>query len=139
VIKRIAPLLILAVMACQSGDGSRSGNPSTRVAERARVTNLLVGKVWLRAEPTSAPGTMRIFLANGTLVMDSCWETYRLVSWRSVSESVLEWKEDASVIEARVASVSDAELSLQLKLQSETVEERYRRALVPYTCPDLPR
>ena len=38
----------------------------------------LVGKVWVSTDPSASPGTFRIFLADGTLVMDSCGETYRL-------------------------------------------------------------
>ena len=37
-------------------------------------------RVWVQAEPSDMPGQMRIFLSDGTLVMDSCWEVYRLAA-----------------------------------------------------------
>ncbi|MFT0859968.1 hypothetical protein [Ancylobacter sp. G4_0304] len=46
---------------------------------KTEATQALVGRVWVEQKPGNGlPGVMRIFLADGTLVMDSCWETYTL-------------------------------------------------------------
>lgn len=100
----------------------------------------LTDRVWVRADATDdLPGVMRIFLSDGTLVMDSCWETHRLAPWTQVSETAIRWNEDGMDINAEVVAVSDSELVLKLALGSDTVEERYQPATVPYLCPDMPK
>jgi hypothetical protein len=101
-------------------------------------SNPLLNKVWVRADAdASLPGPMQIFLADGTLVSDSCWETYRLSKWQQVSDSAISWDEDGMTINADIASVSDTELVLNLKLGSDVQEQRYTTATVPYVCPDM--
>jgi hypothetical protein len=103
-------------------------------------SNPLLNKVWVRSDADeSLPGPMQIFLADGTLVSDSCWETYRLSKWQQVSESAISWDEDGMTISADIASVSDSELVLNLKLGSEMQEQRYVSASVPYVCPEMKR
>jgi hypothetical protein len=100
--------------------------------------NPLLNKVWIRADTDEAqPSPMQIFLADGTLVSDSCWETYRLSKWQQVTETSISWDEDGMVINADIASVSDTELVLNLKLGSEVQEQRFTTATVPYVCPDM--
>ncbi|OYX07748.1 MAG: hypothetical protein B7Z15_15620, partial [Rhizobiales bacterium 32-66-8] len=66
----------------------------------------LLNKVWVRADADAAlPGPMQIFLADGTLVSDSCWETYRLSRWQQVSDTAIRWDEDGMTINADIASV----------------------------------
>lgn len=95
-----------------------------------------VGKTWLSTDPSAAPGTLRIFLTDGTLVMDSCGETYRLARWRTIGERRVEWQEDTARIEAEVTQVSPDQLQLRLQLVGELKEEHYRLAEVPFVCPD---
>jgi uncharacterized lipoprotein YbaY len=95
-----------------------------------------VGKAWMSTDPSAAPGTLRIFLPDGPLVMDSCGETYRLARWRSIDERRLEWQEDTTRIEAEVTQVSPDRLQLRLHLVRELKEENYRLARVPFVCPD---
>ncbi|KQX39903.1 hypothetical protein ASD04_04425 [Devosia sp. Root436] len=100
--------------------------------------NPLLNKVWVRADADpSLPGPMQIFLGDGTLVSDSCWETYRLSKWQQVSDSAISWDEDGMTINADIASVSDSELVLNLKLGEEVQEQRFTVAEVPYVCPDM--
>lgn len=102
--------------------------------------NPLLNKVWVRADADeSLPGPMQIFLEDGTLVTDSCWETYRLSKWQQVSDSAISWDEDGMTINADIASLSDSELVLNLKLGSDVQEQRYVLATVPYLCPDIPK
>lgn len=100
--------------------------------------NPLLNKVWIRADADPAqPGPMQIFLGDGTLVSDSCWETYRLSKWQQVSDSAISWDEDGMTINADIASVSQTELVLNLKLGSEVQEQRFVTATAPYVCPDM--
>ncbi|HEV7291818.1 MAG TPA: hypothetical protein VGN79_05805 [Devosia sp.] len=101
--------------------------------------NPLLNKVWVRAEASdSLPGTMQIFLEDGTLVSDSCWETYRLSKWQQVSDGAISWEEDGMIINAEIASISDTEMVLNLQLGSEIQEQRFVTATAPYVCPDIP-
>lgn len=82
---------------------------------------------------------MRIFLADGILVSDSCWETYRLSRWSREAQDRIRWEEDGQPIQARILSLSEDELRLQLALVSGSEEKRYKAAQVPFVCPDMPR
>jgi len=101
-------------------------------------SNPLLNKVWIRADADQAlPGPMQIFLADGTLVTDSCWETYRLSKWQQVSDSAISWDEDGMTINADIASLTDTELVLNLKLGGDMLEQRFTTTDVPYVCPDM--
>ena len=102
-------------------------------------TQPFVGKIWLSTDPSAALGTFRIFLPDGTLVMDSCVETYRLAKWRALDERRVEWQEDTARIEAEIAQSSPDVLQLRIRLAGEINEQRYRLATVPFVCPDMPR
>ena len=80
---------------------------------------------------------MQIFLADGTLVSDSCWETYRLSKWQQVSDTSISWDEDGMTINADIASISDSELVLKLNLGKDVQEQHFVLATVPYVCPDM--
>ena len=94
-------------------------------------------RVWVKADD-ERPGVMRIFLSDGTLVQDSCWETHRLSQWQMTSDTSVTWNEDGTDIVAEIVSVSSSDLVLDLQLGSETMEERYTAAAVPFVCPDMP-
>ncbi|HTN64338.1 MAG TPA: hypothetical protein VL147_22740 [Devosia sp.] len=100
--------------------------------------NPLLNRVWVRtdADP-SLPGPMQIFLDDGTLVSDSCWETYRLSKWEQVSDTAISWEEDGMTINADIASLSPTELVLNLKLGDEVQEQHFAVATTPYVCPDM--
>jgi hypothetical protein len=134
---------ILALMSVW-GVGTTSALPATaqETEEAAEDTadseNPLLNKVWVRADADeSLPGPMQIFLGDGTLVSDSCWEAYRLSKWQQVSDSAISWDEDGTTINADITSLSATELVLNLKLGSEHVEQRFVTATVPYVCPDM--
>lgn len=103
------------------------------------TTEPFVGKTWLSTDPAAPLGTFRIFLADGTLVMDSCVETYRLARWRRIDERRIEWQEDTARIEAELSQPAPDQLQLRLQLGGAVTEQRYRLATVPFVCPDLPR
>jgi hypothetical protein len=68
--------------------------------------------------------------------MDSCGETYRLASWRSIGAQRVEWREDTARIEAEVSQPSPNRLRLRLRLRDGTKDEQYQLAKVPYICPE---
>ena len=82
---------------------------------------------------------MRIFLSNGTLLMDSCWGTYRLAEWEVLSDSEVAWREDTEEIKAQLTMLGSKELQIRLTLKEGTLTERYREADLPYVCPEMKR
>ena len=91
----------------------------------------------MSTDRAAAPGTIRVFLADGTLVLDSCVETYRLARWTAIDANRIAWDEDGARIEAEIRQVSPDELEIRLHLVKEVKEERYRLAAVPYVCAEL--
>jgi hypothetical protein len=94
------------VIACVLAAACRSpsANQEARTASPG-APPAFVGKTWISTDPSAAPGTLRIFLPDGTLVMDSCGETYRLARWRAIDDRRIEWQEDSARIEADVTQV----------------------------------
>lgn len=135
-----ALMSVWGVGTCATLPASAQDSDTTEDAtdEAGERNNPLLNKVWVRADADpSLPGPMQIFLGDGTLVSDSCWETYRLSKWQQVSDSAISWDEDGMTINADIASVSETELVLNLKLGSEVQEQRFTVAEAPYVCPDM--
>ncbi|HET9067866.1 MAG TPA: hypothetical protein VFN28_04425, partial [Amaricoccus sp.] len=104
------------------------------------VRELVEDRVWIDESPEAAAGTLRAFLSDGTLIMTSCTETYRLAPWRWVEGSTLVWEEDGNVLRAEVAIVERDTLALVVELAGgEELEQRFHAAKAPIVCPDLPR
>lgn len=123
------PALAEDAAATEATDGD--GTPAKR-----SFTN----RVWVKAGAgDDLPGVMRIFLSDGTLVEDSCWETHRLSEWKMTSPTEVSWNEDGVDIAAEIVSLSGDNLVLSVKLEGGAVEERYTVADVPYLCPDMPK
>lgn len=100
----------------------------------------LTNRVWTKEEKEGdLPGVMRVFLSDGTLISDSCWETHRLSAWKQDGDTKISWDEDGMPINAEILSLTADELVLKLDLVGGAVEERYIAASVPYLCPDMPR
>ena len=105
----------------------------------ASSTTPWANRIWIKNDANDRPGELRIFLGDGALVMDSCWETYRLAKWEAVSDSVVVWHEDTAEIEAHLKMIGPKELQVRLLLVGDTLTERYQEADVPYVCPDMNR
>lgn len=108
-------------------------------ADHSPAKRSFSNRVWVKADTSDLPGVIRIFLSDGTLVQDSCWETHRLSQWHMTSDTGFTWNEDGVDIAAKIVSVSARDLVLSVKLGGEAVEERYTAAAVPYVCPDMPK
>ena len=106
-------------------------------AELSPAKRSFTNRVWVRADSGDLPGVIRIFLSDGTLVQDSCWETHRLSQWQMTSETGFTWNEDGVDITAEIISVSANDLILSVNLGKEAVEERYTAAPIPSVCPDM--
>lgn len=118
-------------------EDAASGPASAREDEdRSDLTD----RVWVKTgSPQDLPGVIKIFLSDGTLVQDSCWETHRLSPWQMTSAKTLQWTEDGAEIKADIVTLTADELVLSLKLKSGAVEEHYAPSPVPATCPDMPK
>jgi hypothetical protein len=131
----IAALVALAGCEAAPPRGPESAAPASAPA----IADALTRHMWARTDPGAPPGDLRIFLADGTLLMDSCFETYRLVRWRMESDSALSWQEDIATLRAQVVAVDDSMLTLRVELVASSEEQHYVAASVPFTCPDMPR
>jgi len=125
--------------ACQATPVLAEKAGSEDRADHAPAKRSFSNRVWVRADSGDLPGVIRIFLSDGTLVQDSCWETHRLSQWQMTSETGFTWNEDGTDIAAEIVSVSASDLVLSVTLGNEAVEERYTAADVPYVCPDPPK
>jgi hypothetical protein len=95
-----------------------------------------IGKIWVSTTPGHARGSILIFLPDRSLLMDSCFETYRISQWGAAGDRI-RWIEDTIPIEATLSMVSDKELRLQVAGQDNT--QSYVTATVPFVCPDMPK
>jgi hypothetical protein len=95
-----------------------------------------IGKIWISTTQGHARGSMLIFLPDRSLLMDSCFETYRISKWGAEGDRI-RWIEDAIPIEATLSLPNDDELRLQVAGQDRV--QSYVTATVPYVCPDMPR
>jgi hypothetical protein len=129
--------LLLLLAGCQPG-ADRAATPKPPAPETAAKPPF-ADKVWMSTSSPDLPGVTRIFLSEGTVMMDSCWETYRLATWRMTSATGMVLVEDGQEIRADLLAAGEEELVLRLHLVDGTREERYRPASVPFLCPDMPR
>jgi hypothetical protein len=131
----------IAVLLALGGCTSRLDMPSVAWPGSGNegTARLVEDRVWIGQDSDVAPGTLRAFLSDGTLVMTSCVEVYRLAPWRWVEGSTLVWEEDGATIRAEVALASRSELVLVLDLADGPVTRSYHAAQAPVVCPDLPR
>lgn len=140
---RHAAAAIALLLCCGCGTPSSDSRSGTRaadsVAAAAKPVHPLIDRVWARSDSIGAAGTIRVFLGDGTLVMDSCVEPYRLATWQWESDSVVVWQEDTAEIRAVIVEVGAEDLVLSLELEGGAEIEHYRTAAVPFVCPDMER
>jgi hypothetical protein len=143
--KRIAASMTLAVLglaACKP-PAPQPPPPAPRADTSASSTELgepadprFIGRIWISTTPGHARGSIMIFLPDRTLLMDSCFETYRISQWGAEGDRI-RWVEDAIPIEATVSLPSGNELRLQLAGQDRV--QSFVAASEPYVCPSMPR
>ena len=102
-----------------------------------KTRELVENRVWLDAGEDAPKGSLRAFLSDGTLVMTSCVEVYRLAPWRWIDGSRLAWEEDGRSIHGEVVLAGRDEMVLAIELDDETVTRRFSAAQAPVVCPEL--
>lgn len=131
---------MFALAACgRPSDAPAPATPAaaSSAAQRDEPPNKdFIGRVWIATTPGAPRGSMLIFLPDRSLVMDSCFETYRISQW-GVAGDDIRWLEDTIPIEAHVTLPSRNEMTLRIAGRDR--DQTYVAASVPYLCPDLPR
>lgn len=142
--RMLTSFAMLALCACGGGSQAPSppaapAQPQSPAAENQRdepVNPAFIGRVW-RATTRGGPlGSIIVFLPDRTLLMDSCFETYRVSKW-GVAGDRIRWREDTIPIEAEVVTPSKDELILRIAGMDR--EQTYIAMTDEYTCPDMPR
>ena len=134
---------MLALCACGGSPApsqpaaAASPPPPPEASQRDEPVNpAFIGRVW-RATTRGGPlGSILVFLPDRTLLMDSCFETYRVSKW-GVAGDRIRWLEDTIPIEAAVITPGKDELILRIAGQDR--EQTYIAMTDPYTCPDMPK
>lgn len=156
-----APIIILSLLLAACGAGTPAGAPREAPAAAPPPTgsgavppgraaapaaavppSRLANTVWHVTAPTDTPlGSLYIFLSDGTLMMTSCVETYRLAQWRPVGDGRrITIAEDRTVsYQAEFEETDARHLALHLLLRDERRSLTLEAAAVPFVCPDLRR
>jgi len=95
-----------------------------------------IGRIWRSSTSGNALGTILIFLPDRTMLMDSCFETFRVTQW-GVAGNHIRWLEDTIPIEAEVITPSPNELTLRIPGRDR--DQTYVAMTDPWTCPDMPK
>jgi hypothetical protein len=128
-------LVLLAAAGC-----ARLGVPTPAFPGSGNkgMAELVENRVWIDQDSAAPQGSLRAFLSDGTLVMTSCTETYRLSPWRWVEGATLVWEEDGRVLRAEVAMVERDNMGMVIDLgDGERLTQRFKAAKAPVVCPDL--
>jgi hypothetical protein len=96
----------------------------------------LVDRVWASTDADAPEGAIIAFLSDGTLLMTSCGETYRLAPWRRVDDVTLVWEEDGVQIRAEIAALGGDALALVIDPEGAALGRSYERLRAPVVCPD---
>lgn len=139
----ITSFAMLALCACSGGSqapaqsaGAAQSQPAAAPQGDDPVNPAFIGRVWHAVDRGGPLGSMMIFLPDRMLLMDSCFETYRVSKW-GVAGDRIRWLEDTVPIEAEVITPSKDELTLRIAGQNR--EQHYVAMTDPYTCPDMPK
>lgn len=133
--------LLIASLCALAACGRTSDAPAPAAAASASQRDEppnkdFIGRVWIATTQGAPRGSMLIFLPDRSLLMDSCFETYRISQWGVAGDNI-RWLEDTIPIEAHVSLPSRNEMTLRIAGRDR--DQTYVAASVPYLCPDLPR
>lgn len=135
------PTLLAAALLASLAGCAGSGVPGLPGAGGDAFSREVVeNRVWIGEGADVPAGMLRAFLPDGTLVMTSCVETYRLAPWRWYDARTLVWEEDGRSLRATVAEADEDALLLLVDLGGgETLTQRFRAARAPVVCPGFSR
>jgi hypothetical protein len=145
VLMLVLELVLISLAGCSQPDTAGLKSRSADTAPGLDLTPLF-SRVWQLTEaPTKpAPGSIYVFLPNGTLLETSCVETYRIAAWTIEKEapSVLRVVEDQQLaFTAEIIELTD----YSLRLRQHLVRSDENRILMlkgverEFVCPDLRR
>jgi hypothetical protein len=139
--------LLLSFIGCSAQPGGANSSPASIKAPASNDSLAqLFSRIWLvtKSQSPPPPGSIYIFLPNGTLVETSCVETYRIATWTVDQNAprVLRVVEDGQpVLTATITELSDT----TLRLQQELIRSHEKKDLTliaiekESVCPDLPK
>ncbi|BAU13524.1 hypothetical protein LEP3755_40640 [Leptolyngbya sp. NIES-3755] len=120
--------------------------PATSPPKPGRDLTTLFSRVWrvTKAPSTPAPGSIYVFLPNGTLLQTSCGEPYRISAWQINKQSpdILRVTEDGrQAYTMRITSLSDTTLQVQRSLDRSNENQALTLTAVQqeFVCPDIRR
>ena len=131
----VSQAVTLAICVAAAAGCERAAEPPAG----AGLEPSFVDHAWTRSDDSAPVGSLWIFLSDGTLLQDSCFETHRLSRWTSDAGGAIRWSEDGAEIRATIERVTDQSLALRLDLVGGAEERRFVRAPSPYVCADFPR
>ncbi|GAP94579.1 hypothetical protein NIES2104_10900 [Leptolyngbya sp. NIES-2104] len=119
---------------------------ATSPTRTGRDLTPLFSRVWrvTKAPSTPAPGSIYVFLPNGTLLQTSCGEPYRIATWtiNKQSPDILRVKEDGrQAYTMRITSLSNTTLQAQRSLDRSNENQALTLSAVEqeFVCPDIRR
>ena len=140
---QLASLAMLALCACGGSQApaqpvaSQPQSPTGAAPGNDEPANpAFIGRIWRASGPGKPLGSILIFLPDRTLLMDSCFETFRVSQW-GVAGNRIRWVEDTIPIEAEVITPSPNELTLRMAGTGR--DQTYVAMTDPWTCPDMPK
>jgi hypothetical protein len=135
--KRIAVIASVATFALMSGCQKACPPTPPPAPVSADALPAFVGTVWVNTTPGKTRGSILVFLPDKTVLIDSCFEGFRVAQWGVISANRIRWRADTVPIEAEYSQTSPD--VLQLKPVGTDEPDSYVRATVPYICPDMPK
>ena len=131
--------MLLALSGCEQPQqaSTRSADAASEPTGADYGLPPFVGKIWMTATYGQPRGSIRIFLPDKTLLIDSCFETFRIVEWGVISENTIRWREDTVPVEAQYELPTPDRLILRIAGVEE--QQTYVAASAPYVCPETSR
>lgn len=128
----------------QLAQASSKSSQTTAAQAKPGDLSLLFSRIWrvTSAANQPAPGSIYIFLPNGTLLQTSCVETYRIATWRvdKAAPQVLRVTEDGRLAYTdTITRLTDTTLQVQRTLTQSKEKQLLTLAAVQkeFVCPDL--
>lgn len=152
----VSSFLLIGLIACSQLSNAEklpqsvsvTVSPISTPSKTVSIGNLtqLFSRIWrvTKASSKFAPGSIFVFLPNGTLVQTSCVETYRIATWTSDKKvpGVLRVVEDGKLaFTATIAELTDTTLQLKQNLVRSNEKQDITLTAVEQesACPDLPK
>lgn len=124
------PIAVLALAVALTGCGLARNPALVLPAFEAKFED----RVWREEGPTAAPGAIRVFMSDGTMVTADCAGTYRLAAWRRIDDTRLAWEEGTAVTQAEIVGVGPRDLGLIVEPDGAATQLAFRRVEAPLDC-----